>query len=613
MVLASFANLTGDAIFDGTLDWALRDELEGSPYVNVLSAQDASKALTTIGDTQSKRLSVVISRQICNRVGGKAVVAGIISKQGSDYIVDLSASSCDRGGNTLTATRRTALEQKDVLSALSRALTTLRLRLGEPATSVQRFGVPAEDATSSLEALKDYSAALAESEKNGGPPTIPLLERVINLDPNFPLAYAALANVYHNLQEPALAQQSASRAFQLRSRATEREKLRISAAYFLATGQLDAEIQNYKKWQAEYPHDFLPYNDLGNDYAAMGQLHGALEEYKKGLQLEPTLIGYVNVGGMYISLNRFEEAKATFNEALSSNFDGRYLRMNLYWLAFLTGDPVQMTRQLVWASSRPEANDALLSEQSDTEAYDGRMETAREFSQRAVAAAISSGSKETAALWRVNEALREAEVGEFAIARSEVSSALALSADRDVTLIAAFTLARSDATRSATTLVKKLEKTYPTDSLMRLYWLPAIKATLALDDGDFIRAIALLRPVESHESGSAGTFISYLYPAFLRGQAYLDDGKGGAAAGEFRKLVLGKGIVQNFLTGALTHLELGRSYACVGEVSEAQAEYRTFFDIWNHADTDVPILRQARAEYSQLSRPTRTRCRHTAS
>lgn len=453
---------------------------------------------------------------------------------------------------------------------------------------------------SSLEALKYYNMAVRLQRENGGPPVIPLLQRAIKLDPSFPLPYAMLSTIYGNLRQPALALQYSTRAYQLRARLRGRERLRITAAYYLATGQLQNEMQTYKLWQTQYPRDFIAYNDLGNDYAATGRLNEALAEYRKGLQLEPTQIGYVNVGGMYISLDRLDEAKATFEEALAHNFDGRFVRQNLYWLGFLQSDSAQMRQQLTWASAHPKDEDALLTEQSDTEAYYGRIGSARDFTKRAVIAAMQAGEKETAALWQVNDALREAELGNSSLAKEEVSSALRLSTDRDVTLMASFALARAGAAREATTIVEKLQKEYSTDALLRLYWLPNIHAAIALGEGNPSRAIEELKAAEPYELGGAGSFVNYLYPAYLRGQAYLLAHQSNSAAAEFRKLIDHPGVVLNFVTGALARLQIGRACAQAGQTASAKAAYEEFFRLWKDADPEIPTLRRAKTEYADL-------------
>ncbi len=369
VVLASFENRTGQAVFDGTLHEAVAEELEVSPFLSVISDQKVVGGLRRMGRA-GDALTVGVGRRICLADDGKAVVSGRISRPGS-------------AGYTLAQVRIVATRREDVLGALSLASSRLRARLGEPASSIRRYEIPVDATTSSLQALKEYGIAIRMARENGGPPTIPLLKEAIRLDPDFSLAYAALSPIYGNLRQPGLALQCATRAYRLRDRVGERERLRISATYFLATGRLQSEMRTYALWQAEYPRDFLPYNNLGNDYAAIGRLQEALAQYQKGLDLQPTLIGYVNVGGMDLNLDRLDDAKRAYDEALAHHFDGRYLRQNIYWLAFLRGDATIMRQQLAWASANPADEDALLSEHSDTEAYHGRMRSAQEFTQRA--------------------------------------------------------------------------------------------------------------------------------------------------------------------------------------------------------------------------------------
>ncbi|HEU5397867.1 MAG TPA: tetratricopeptide repeat protein, partial [Gammaproteobacteria bacterium] len=389
-------------------------------------------------------------------------------------------------------------------------------------------------------------------------------------------------------------------AYALRGRASERESLQLAGIYFLETGDLQKEIENYKVWQGKYPRDSVARNNLGNDYAQMGRLEEALAEYQQALQLTPSVITYTNVLGMEISLNRFDAAQATLDEAFTRGLDGRYLHQNQYWLAFLRGNGAQMKAQVAWAMGKPGDEDTLLSMDSDTEAYYGRAKRARDLTQQSMDSAIHAGYPETAAMWQVNAALREAEWGDFSVARAGVDKALGLSQGRDVKLIAAFTLARSGDARQVGPLVRELKRDYPTDSLLKLYWLSCIDAAVALDAGDAGRALADLKVAAPYELGGANTFINYLYPAYLRGQAYLMAHDGAAAAAEFQKLLDHSGVVTNFVTGALARLELGRAYAMAGDTAKAKAAYQDFFSLWKEADHNIPVLQQARVEYANL-------------
>ena len=600
VVLAGFENDTDDALFDDTLRQALARELEESPFLGVLGDRQVATALQAMGMPSGKGFTADAGRKVCARTHSRAVLRGAIARRGAGYQLDLVAADCTTGA-VLAHARSEAGGRADVLGALSQAASSLRIDLGEPAASVRKFRAPVGRTTAALEALKSYSLGLATQRDHGDDPSIPAFRRAIQLNPELAVAYASLSAAYRNLRQPSLALQFATQAYGLRDRAGKREAFRIATVYFLATGQLEREMRAYRQWAAAYPRDYLPRNDLGNDYAAIGKNHEALLEYQAGLRLQPSVIGYTNVGGMDMALDQLNDAKATLEEAVTRHFDGLYIRQSLYWLAFLQRDDALMRQQLAWAAGKPGVEDALLTEESDTEAYHGRLRNARKISQRAVASAVHAGSKETAALWQVNAALRDAESGNLDLARREAAAALALSSGRDVTLFAALTLARSGKPDEAQALVRKLESQYRSNALLERFWVPTIDAAIDIDMGRDSRAIATLKAAAPYELGSGGgTFINYLYPAYVRGDAYLRERDGKAAAGEFRKLVDHPGIMVNFITGSLEYLELGRAYAMAGEPVQARAAYREFFARWSGADADVPVLEQAKKEYAQL-------------
>jgi tetratricopeptide (TPR) repeat protein len=600
LVLADFTNTTGDPVFDDALKQALAVELGQSPFLNVLSDRKVGETLRLMGRAADERITAEVGRELCVRTGSKAVLRGAISSLGSHYLLDLNAVACSTG-DTLAKEQAEANSKEEVLAALSRASSSLRSKLGESLPSVQKFDVPIEVTTNSLEALKNYTMGIKIGREKGDAPSIPFFERAIELDPTFPTAYAALAITYGNLQQPSLALEYATKAFQLRDRASEREKLYISATYFGATGELEKEAQTYELWTASYPRDAMPPVRLGANYNDLGQYDKALAEEKEALRLEPDdVIIYANLGSTYLNLNRLDEAKATFDQALARKLDSGNLRVNMYYLAFLRGDTAQMDRQLAWGTGRPGNEDVLLSTQSDTEAYYGRMNKAREISRRAVDSAVRADSKETAALWEVNAALREAELGNSASARQGVAAALALSSGRDVKVAAALTLARAGDVPGAKALVEELEKSHPTNTLLKLYWLPTIRAAIELSRGNFSQALAYLEAATPYELGEAEMFINYVYPAYVRGQAYLLAHNGTAAVSEFRKMLDHRGIVLNFVTGSVAQLQIGRAYAMAGDKAKAKAAYQEFFNIWKDADPDIPIYKQAKAEYAKL-------------
>jgi len=599
VVLADFDNKTGDTVFDDALKQALKVELEQSPFLNVLSDRKISETLRMMGRPTNERITVDVGRELCLRTGSKALLGGEISSLGSHYLIAVNAVACSNG-DTLATEQVDAASKEEVLKSLSRAASSLRVKLGESLPSVQKFDVPIEATTSSLEALKNYSMSVTIGREKGDAPAIPFLKRAIELDPNFPMAYAGLAVHYGNLVQPSLALEYATKAYGLRDRVTEREKLRISATYFRATGEMDRESQTYELWIANYPRDFVPRGNLGVIYSSIGQQEKALVEFQESVRLAPdNVTGYGNLGTAYYNLNRLDEAKNAFDQALARKLDGGFLRVEMYYLAFLRGDAAQMEQQVAWGAGKPGAEDMLLSAQSDTEAYYGRRSTARDFSRRAVDSAVRSDSKETAALWQANAALREAEWGDTVSAKQGVTAALALSPGRDVKVAAALALARTGDVLRAKVLVGELEKSYATNAILKLYWLPTINAAIELNKGNSSQALVSLEAATPYELQTA-TFINYLYPAYVRGQAYLLAHNGTGAAAEFQKLLDHRGAAVNFVTGALAHLQLGRAYAMAGDTAKAKSAYQDFFTLWKDADPDIPILKQAKAEYAKL-------------
>ena len=462
---------------------------------------------------------------------------------------------------------------------------------------MQKFDVPIEATTSSLEALKSYSMGMRIRDEQGDPPALPSLNRAIELDPNFPMGYAALAMVYDNFGEPSLALEYATKAYQLRDRVSEREKLRITSAYFYATGELEKQAQTYDLWVMNYPHDSVPHLDLGAYYALLGQYEKALAEFQEAKQLAPdALLSYVNLGETYLNLNRLEEAKPTFDQALSRKLDGGYLREQIYALAFLRGDTAQMQQQMAWSAGKSGDEDGFLSIQGDTEAYYGRLSHAQDFWRRSVDSAIRAESKEAAAANHADAGMNEAELGNVASARQKAIAALKLSSGRDVKVLAVLTLARIGDIPKAKLLIEELEKSYPTNTLLKFYWLPVIRAAVELSNGHSSQAIVDLEGAAPYELTQRGD----LHPAYERGQAFLLSHQANAAVVEFQKVLDHRGIVQNAVTGALAQLQIGRAYVLAGDTARAKQAYQDFLNLWKDADSDIPILKQAKAEYSKL-------------
>jgi serine/threonine protein kinase/tetratricopeptide (TPR) repeat protein len=600
VVLADFINSTGDPVFDGTLKQALAVDLEQSPFLNILSDRKVGETLKLMGRPPTERVTADVAKELCLRTGSKAVLSGSISSLGSQYIVGLDAVACNTGDN-LAKEQAESPSKEGVLKALGTAATAIRARLGESLATVQKFDVPVEATTPSLEALKAYSMGITTGRTKGNAEAIPFMKRAIELDPNFAMAYVGIAVEYSGLGRADLAADNAKKAYDLRDRVSDREKYRISAFYFqYATGEVEKATEAYELWAKSYPHDIVPHGNLGVIYAALGQWDKAIAETEASLRLEPTIIGYANLAGMYINVNRLKDARQTLQEAQQKNFDGLIIRSDLYGLAFLSGDAAEMERQVAWAAGRPGEEDQMLNTHADTQTYYGRLEKARDLSRRATDSAVRADAKETGALWLAYQALREAELGNAAAARQVVARALALAPGRDVKVLAALALARSGETGQSRTMLEALQKSDPTNTYLKVYWFPVIEASIAMAQQAPDRAIVALEPSLPYELGGPPPGNSTMYPAYLRGLAYLAQKNGPAAVAEFQKFLDHTGIVQNFLLGSLARLQTGRAYAMAGDTAKAKSAYQDFLTLWKDADPDIPILKEARAECAKL-------------
>jgi eukaryotic-like serine/threonine-protein kinase len=602
IVLADFSNTTGDPVFDDALKQALAVDLEQSTFLNVLSDRKMSETLRLMGRQQNDPVTREVAQEICLRTGSKALLAGSISRLGSQYMVGLGAVNC-ANGDTLAKEQAEASSKEDVVRALGNIASSLRTRLGESLASVQKFNVPIEATTPSLEALKTFSMGMMTGREKGDAEAVPFFRRAIEIDPNFALAYAVLGLSYANLSQPSLSAMNLQKAYELRERVSEKERLRISAYYYgLVTGELEKEAQNYQLWIQSYPRDYVPHGNLGVNFSTLGQYDKSIAETEVAQRLEPNdFTTYSNLALVFLALNRFADAKTILEQAIARKLDAGALHLGMYYLAFVQADSAQMEQQLAWGAGKPGTEDPLLSAQSDTEAYYGRLMKARDFSRRAVASAVRADSKETAALWQVNAALREAEFGNLVPAKQGITSALELALGRDVKLLAALGLARVGDIARAKTVVGQLEKSDPLNTVLKLYWLPILKAAIELNRGNPGQALVFLEAATPYELGEPPPMqLGTLYPAYVRGQAHLALHNGGAAVVEYQKILDHRGIVVNFPLGVLAHLGLARAYALSGDTDKSRAAYQDFFAIWKDADPDIPILKEAKAEYAKL-------------
>jgi serine/threonine protein kinase/tetratricopeptide (TPR) repeat protein len=614
VVLADFSNSTGDAIFDDTLKTALSVALNQSPFLNVLSDNKVADTLQQMTRPAGTKLTPDLARELCQRAGSKAYIAGSIGSLGSEYVLGLKAVNCQTG-DTLAQQQVTAPAKEKVLDVLGGAVSKLRSQMGESLATVQRFDVPLEQATtSSLEALKAYSLGEKADREKGPGAALPYNQRAIQLDPNFAMGYLAVGGEYFSLAEPGRASEYFTKAFQLRDHASEQEKLALSANYYLnVTGELGKAAQAYQEEIESYPQKSAAYLNLGVVYAEQGQHEKSAELTRQGLRLDPDNVAlYDNLANSYLALQRFDEARTIIHRAQALKLDDYITRNSVYALAFLASDSAAMAEQQQWFSGKPEENYGL-SLASDTEAYAGHLNKARDLTKRSIDLAVRSDSKETGAIWQENSALREAAFGNTIEANQTAAEGLKLApASQAVESEAALALAMAGETARADSLAKDLNARYPLDTQMQSLWLPAIEAQLALDRGKAPAALNALQAASSNDLGQIifVSNLSCLYDVYLRGEAYLSAGQASASAAEFQRIIDHSGLVWNCWTGALAHLGLARANALQSRTTQgaeadaarvrALAAYKDFLALWKDADPGIPILKQAKAEYANL-------------
>jgi eukaryotic-like serine/threonine-protein kinase len=610
VVLSDFTNSTGDPVFDDTLKQALTVSLRQSAFLELLSDSKVNATLRLMTKPPDTRLSPEVTREVCERAGSKAYIAGSIANLGKDYVIGLKTVNCQTG-DVLAQEQVQADGREQVLDALGAAAAKLRGELGESLSTVQKLDTPLSQATTpSLEALRAYSmGSKIVGAKADFAAAIPMFQRAVRLDPNFAMAYSQLGVSYFNLGETTLAAENTRKAYDLRERVSEREKFSIESYYYqLVTGDLEKARQVNELWAQTYPRDRVPPGNLGAIYGSLGQYERVLAETREALRLNESGLSYAAVVGAYIFLNRLDEARATAEEAQAKKHDSPFLRFFLYQIAFLQNDPAGAAQQVAWSAGKPGVEDVLLNLEADTAAYSGRLGKAREFSRRAVASAERAEEKETAGQYEADSAVREALLGNPAEARQRAAAALGLSTGRDVQYAAALALALArDATR-AQALADDLDKRFPEDTEVQHNYLLTLHAQLLLTHNDPFKAIEILQAASPYELGDVG--YGALYPIYVRGEAFLAAHQGSEAAAEFQKILDHRSVVQNAPIGALAHLGLARAYAlqavsaapadAAAARAKSRASYNDFLTLWKDADPDIPILRQTKSESANL-------------
>lgn len=599
IVLADIANNTGDPVFNTTLRQAMAIELEQSPYLSLVPESRIQQTLRLMGRPADSPLTGETIRELCQRNGSEAFLDGSIATLGSQYVLGVRAINC-RTGDHLADLQTTAAGKDQVLSALGDITGQLRAKLGESLATVQRYDTPIEEATTpSLEALQAYSMGRATMiQKGESSSCIPFFQRAIHLDPDFAVAYAALGNAYNNLGETGLAADNTRRAYELRQRVSERERLYIESHYYeFVTGDLTKAVTTYETWAATWPDDLTPHTNLAVIESDLGQFNRSLSEAQAALRLGPDDgQNYANLINENMSENHLAAAHALLDQAFSRHMESSDLHLYTFDIAFLEHNSALIDREMTWAAGEPGIEDLFLDHYAGVLAYSGQLAKARDFTQRATDAARRSGEKETAAGYQVEAAQREALYGNFPEARRLAAAALVLAHDRDTKYGAALALALAGSVDQANALADQLNQNFPDDTFVQYLYLPAIRGAVALQQHDPARAIRLLDPAIPYEAGEAAG----LFPAYLRGLAYLASSDGNKAQMEFEKIVAGRGVVLSSPMGALARLQIARVDRMQSQSAQAKAAYQDFLGSWKDADPGLPIFKAAQSESAKL-------------
>jgi len=601
IVLADFVNKTGDPVFDDTLKQALTIQMEQSPFLHVLSNDKTAETLKLMNRQAADRLSPEVAREVCIRSNSQALLAGSIAAIGDQYLITLRATNC-QNGDTLASAEAEANSRNRILSSLSSVADKLREKLGESDTSVQKFSRPLEQVTtSSLEALQAYTqgSKLVETTPDAA---LPYYKRAVELDPNFAIGYAALSETYNLLFDGTNQEQNLTKAYQLRDRVSLRERYKIEAQYYdVITGELEKEIVTLAGWAQSYPDDYQPHDHLSAIYLALGQYDKAIPEALASIQNRPTLDGYCSLMESFTAANRLNEAKSTFQEARRNNFDGIQLRQLRFYVAFFEGDEAGMKEQDAWAMANPVSEALQLTFHSSIEARRGRFVKAREVMRDAEVRAGRAGAMAMVDVMKIVHGPAEADVGNTGVAlqfAKEVSTNHKNPGYAEPTLALTFALLGKQP--EAQNLIDKINRESPLDTLAQSYVLPTIRAVVALKSNNPAEAIDLLRVTEPYDLAHVPLPPNALYPAYVRGLAYLQLGQGRQAAAEFQKLIDHRAVALLHHQGALAHLQLGRAQAMMGDNAAALKSYQNFLTLWKDADQDIPILKEAKAEFAKL-------------
>ncbi len=604
VVLADFTNATGDPVFDGTLRQGLASQLDQSPFVSLVSDSMIAHTLTLMSKPKDARLTSELAREVGQRLGAAAIIEGSISALGTQYVLSLKAVNC-QNGNLLAQEQETAAGKEQILKALAEAATRLRRKLGESLASVQKYdALPEDTTTSSLEALQAYAlgnrAIDIENDYLAG---IPFYQRAVSLDPNFAMGYLQLGICYQPQGELTLAAQYTRKAYELRERTSDHEKLNIAAFYeIVVTGNLQAALRAHELLAQTYPRDESAEVYLWFLHTAFGDYDKANTAAQRAFKINPASSNnYVSLIYCDQWLNRLDQAKARAQQSRSNKLDSPWFPIILYVVDFLQNDAAGMEQQAAATKGTPGVEDQMFFLESETAAYRGQFGKARELTRQAAESARRAQEKETAAEYEGHNSLREALVGKAGWAKEDAQSALAQIKGKHGEGFSAIACALAGDPANANRLIDDLTKRFPQDTVVQSQYLPMARAALALNRGDAPAAVEALSRASAYEFGHTNDDFTFaLYPACLRGEAYLAAKNGLAAITEFQKILDHSGVVGNEPIGALAHLGLGRAYALSGDSTKAKTAYQDFFTLWKNADPDVLVLKEAKAEYATL-------------
>jgi serine/threonine protein kinase/tetratricopeptide (TPR) repeat protein len=595
ILLTDFLNTTGDAVFDGTLKQALAVQLGQSPFLDIFSEDRVRGALRFMGRPAEERVTRDVGREICQRQGLKAMLAGSIASLGNHYVITLEVVNAQTG-DAIAREQIEAENKEQVLRVLGEAARNLREKLGESLASIQKFDAPIEQATtSSLEAFKVFSLGFEQQLNGKYFEAIPLYKRAAEIDPNFALAYARLASVSNNIGEHGLAAEASQKAFDLRDRVSERERLYVSMSYYSnVTREVEKYIDTLELWKRTYARDVVPRNNLALQYNDLGQYDKAVDEAREAIRLNPNAAPpHSNLARAFSGLNRFDEAKEVIGQAQAQKIESIYMRRMLYSIAFIQGDEAGMKQQIEWANGKPEEY-AALNWQAETSAFSGQLRKAKDLSSRATEMAQRRGLNEVGAQIVAGDAVRDALFGNCKQVKENTAKALGISESQPARFSAANALAVCGEFSQMQAITDELVKRYPKDTLLAKVFLPLIQARAELYRGNAAQAVQLLETTRPYEGATL------FHVTYLRGQAYLSQQKGAEAATEFQRILDHRGWQPASPIYPLAHLGLARAAALSGDTKNARKAYQDFFALWKDADPDIPILQVAKREYEKL-------------